>query len=111
ASAATNVAAIECGAPPQQFTDNVDAQGKAQAEGLLKKIFEGSFQGNVSVVAQDLLSKYPNADRTVIALGLLSIYCQMISTSHSSDNEKMEMLGRANTVLLKWVNTPRKPEP
>jgi hypothetical protein len=98
--------ALDCGPPPQQFTDNVDVQGKAQVQGLLKKLFDGSVEGKVSVVAQDLLSKYPNADRTVIVLGLLSMYCQMISASGNTEDKQLEMLGKANEELLKWESAP-----
>jgi hypothetical protein len=102
--------ALDCGAPPQQFTNNVDVEGKAHAEGLLKKLFDGSMEGKVSVIAQDLLSKYPNSDRTVIALGLLSMYCQLIGESSANEHQKLEMLGKANEELLKWMTTAPRSE-
>jgi hypothetical protein len=102
----SNALAFECGPPPQQFTQNVDAQGQVQAQCLLKKLFDASGGGKVSIVAQDLISKYPNADRTVIVLGLLSMYCQIIRDSNSTDERKMDMLTKANAELLKWENAP-----
>jgi hypothetical protein len=55
--------AMECASPPQQFTEKVGVDGKAQAEGLVKKIVGGSIEGKLSVVADDLLSRYPDAGR------------------------------------------------
>jgi hypothetical protein len=104
---APSALALDCSPPPQQFAQNVDVQGEARAEGLLKRLFDGSLGGKVSIVAQDLLSKYPNSDRTVIALGLLSMYCQIIGGSSANEHEKLEMLGKANEDLLKWASAPR----
>ena len=95
---------MNCPPPPQQFAENVGVEGKGVAEGLLKKFIGGSLEGKVSVAAQDLLSKYPNADRTVIALELASMYCQIISNSGAREQQKLKWLNQANIELLKWAN-------
>jgi hypothetical protein len=102
-------AAIDCPAPPQQFARDIGVQGAASAEGLLKKLLGGSIQGNVSVVAQDLISKYPHADRAIIALGILSMYCQIIRDSAATDDKKMAMVGEASLILLGWGQASEDP--
>jgi hypothetical protein len=34
------------------------------------------------------------------------MYCQVIGASCGDDDKKLEMLGKVNLELLKWVNTP-----
>jgi hypothetical protein len=102
-------AALDCPAPPQQFARDIGVQGTASAEGLLKRLFEGSLQANVSFVAQDLISKYPHADRTIIAFGILSMYCQIIRDSNVSDDKKMAMVGEASLILLRWEQSAEDP--
>jgi len=102
-----NAYAIECPPPPQQFTNEISGNVKGELRGALQKLVGGSLEGKVDVIANNLFSQYPNADRLTLAVGIMSMYCQIINESTQwDDNRKLQAVNEMNTQILKLINPP-----
>ena len=102
-----NAYAIECPPPPQQFTNEISGNVKGELRGALQKLVGGSLEGKVDVIANNLFSQYPNADRLTLAVGIMSMYCQIINESTQwDDNRKLQAINEMNTQILRLINPP-----
>jgi hypothetical protein len=87
-------AAYECPKPPQQVAEDVTTEAHGSTTALLS-VSSSSYDNVARNVSQDLLQKYPNADRVLVHYATLSIACQVIMASTTlSDSEKLDRIFR-----------------
>lgn len=93
------LAEINCPEPPKQIENDVLADVKGKI-GKLGPVSAGDLHGQVSVIAKDLIVKYPNADKIAISMALISTTCEFLKSSPSlTDKQKLE----ENRILRKDI--------
>ena len=83
--------AYDCPKPSQQFVQDSEVHDTTI---ILAAVGEQKYNSVAKVVTTDLFSKYPNADKVVIAHTMLSMFCQVIMGSAMSTEEKLDRLYR-----------------
>ena len=97
---------LTCPEAPKQFTRDVvvDTQAKIHTLG---KVAAGEIQNKMSVVAQPLLDKVPNADRLALAQMMMSVFCQTISQDTLPEREKLDRIEKFNDQIMRlWQIGP-----
>lgn len=92
--------AMECPAPSAQLAKDIEADIKGRLSGI-SILPATEIVGKASVKTVDMFSKYPNADRVVIANSMISMFCQNLSSSRLADKEKMSMITDYTEIIFR----------
>jgi hypothetical protein len=95
APSAYAAAGIDCGPlKPNSGTDRqVEDNVKANANILFKSLGSGQIENGFKIVENDVLNKYPNADRLLLWRSYLYITCSLLANSAQwTDDQKFEKL-------------------
>ncbi len=89
----TNIGAIECQKPPIPIDGNESMYIEASIGKVLGLVNAGEMTTEAKRSHFDVLQKYPNADRLLVELHHIYMFCTALRDSKSiSDNEKLERL-------------------
>lgn len=97
--------AIKCQEQPQQISLDIliDAKGQIGALGALSG---ASLEGKVSAISNNLMSKYPNADRLYLAQMMMATYCETLKTTRLTDEQILERINSLNSQVLQLFTAP-----
>ncbi len=97
---------IRCPDQPQQLSRDIliDAKGQIGALGALSG---ASLEGKVSAISNNLMSKYPNADRLYLSQMMMSTYCETLkSTTSLTDVQKLDRINALNAQVMQLFTAP-----
>jgi hypothetical protein len=90
----------DCPKPAQQVTQDVSSEIKSNVS-LLQGLGGANFESKAQTVTQDVFSKYPHADNVIIAITMISMFCQVILPSAMPDAEKLDRLYRLEDMITR----------
>jgi hypothetical protein len=96
--------------PSKLVNTEVADRTKAEANVLLRSLGSGTIDNDFKSIEEDLLSKYPNADRLHVWDSFVYMLCTILASSKTlSDDQK---LSRYDTLVNEWQHDspPRGPE-
>lgn len=89
--AAPGSAQTGCPEPVKPVEHDLRAQIQGQLSAI-GRLGAGQIEARTERTAQDLISKYPNADRVAITQNLLSVFCNQLYRSRTlSESQKFEL--------------------
>lgn len=100
--------AQECEKPPGQITEDIETHLKGSANVLARIVGKGEFEYISKKTQQDVYHQYPNADKVVLDLHLIYIFCTSIRDS--TDLNTQEKL-RALNDFIRVVRSPTSAPP
>lgn len=101
---------IKCPDAPEQLSRDIviDAKGKIEGIAALPK---ASIEGKVSVISKDLLVKYPNADKLLLAKLVMNMTCEQLKNSSTiSDSERLDRVNQLNVQIINLFSAVNEPD-
>jgi hypothetical protein len=98
--------AIKCPEAPRQIDKDILIDAKGQI-GALGALTGASLEGKVSAISKDFISKYPNADKLLMAQLMMSTVCETLKTTTSlSDAERLDRINSVNSQIMQLFTAP-----
>lgn len=97
---------MKCLAEPASTAKDVKADVAAKVEGLRRVVDSASFSAQLGIVTSDLYSKYPNANRLVVAQMLLSQVCSALNSLSISDEAKLAKYSETEKLVFQLATMP-----
>ena len=110
ATSEVHLQSLKCPEAPRQLDKDIIIDAKGRIEGLAA-LTGASIEGKVSAITQDFISKYPNADKLLVAQMLMSVTCETLKVSPSiQDSERLERINNVNTQIMKMFTSEAAPD-
>jgi hypothetical protein len=87
-----------CPPPPQQIAKDVATDAKVKI-GNLGPLSAGEVDAKITPVTRELFSKYPNADKVVVAQMIVSTTCNLLVSSGLTGRELADRVDKLNETL------------
>jgi hypothetical protein len=100
---------IECPSTPTEVNRDVKNNFEASV-GRILGLKAAELRNETSVVARQLLSRVPNADRVYVAQMMTSVFCQQLSVSTISHTEKLNRINEFTNRIAILVSTQAQQE-